>query len=613
MHTPRTSARVRVLAVVVAACLAAIASLGLGLPAQAAAGDGYTQSYDVALRADPNGTLYVKESIQYVFTDFSHGIERYIPNRYPYDDTYDRVLQISDVQVTSPTGAPTDVKVEQQGDALYIRVGDPNQTVTGAQRYIITYFVRGAFNSFSDHDELYWDAIGGEWRTSINEATVEVAAPAINDAICFAGAYRSTNVCEKSTVRKSSASFAQGALPAYTSMTVVVSMPQGAVAVPPPILEARWSLRRAFTADAPHVTIAVALLLLGVAGVAFVAFRRGRDRRFRGQVPGLAPAPGQAAVEERLPWGESAEGPVEWQPPDGLLPGLVGTLIDEQANVLDVTATIVDLAVRGYLRIDELPREGWFTSRDWNLVQLKQPDAELQEYERTLLAAIFKDRGEVKLSALKRTFAADLAKIETQLYDQLVYRRWYNRRPDRTRSSWAMIALVVLAASAGATYLLVRYTTWGLIGAAALVTAGVLAFSGRFMPARTGAGSAVLAQVLGFRRYLETAEANQLKFEEPERVFSRYLPYAIVFGVTDHWAKVFQQLAAAGAVTTGATGLYWYTGPAGWSFGDFGSSISSFAVTSSGSLSAVAASGGSGFGGGGFSGGGFGGGGGGGW
>ena len=56
----------------------------------------------------------------------------------------------------------------------------------------------------------------------------------------------------------------------------------------------------------------------------------------------------------------------------------------------------------------------------------------------------------------------------------------------------------------------------------------------------------MLAQSLGFRRYLATAEANQLRFEEGEDIFSRYLPYAIVFGLADRWARVFSELAAQG-------------------------------------------------------------------
>jgi uncharacterized membrane protein len=131
------------------------------------------------------------------------------------------------------------------------------------------------------------------------------------------------------------------------------------------------------------------------------------------------------------------------------------------------------------------------------------------------------------------------------------------------------------------------------------------------MPARTGEGSAVLARALGFKRYLSAAEAPQIRFEEGVDVFSRYLPYDIVFGEADRWAKVFQQLSTAQGATMSA--VPWYTGPVGWAYTDFSSSVQAFAVSTSGSISAAAASSSSGGGGGGFSGGGMGGGGGGGW
>lgn len=586
---------------------------GWAAPAIAAAGDGTTPAFDVTIRVQADGTLRIREDITYDFTDNSHGIERYIPVRYRADSTRDRVITVSNVRVSSPSGAPADLQQEQQSDVLYLRIGNPDRTVIGRQRYVVEYDVIGALNTFPDEVQLYWDAIGTGWRTFIDRAQVTVQAPGIDRTTCFSGPQASTTLCDRSQVGGRQARFVQTGLPAGQGMTVVAAFPKSAVAAPPPVLEERWSLQRAFTADAPHLALAASTAALGVGAVAWLVYRRGRDRRFIGQVPGLTPVAGQVAAEEALPLGASREGPVEWQPPDDLRPGLVGTLIDEQANVLDVTATIVDLAVRRYLRIEELPRGGWFSSQDWQLTRLPAPDGQLLTYERLLLDALFKDGDVAKLSELKRHFAGPLGTVQEALYDEMVYRKWYNRRPDTTRTSWIVLALLAVAAAAALTYLLVRSTTFGLVGVAAVLAALALVAVARFMPARTGLGTATSARALGFKRYLATAEAGQLRYEEPEQIFSRYLPYAIVFGVTDHWAKVFQQLAAAGAVSAGATGLYWYAGPVGWSFGDFGSSMSSFSTVAAGSLSAAAASGSSGFGGGGFSGGGFGGGGGGGW
>jgi len=145
----------------------------------------------------------------------------------------------------------------------------------------------------------------------------------------------------------------------------------------------------------------------------------------------------------------------------------------------------------------------------------------------------------------------------------------------------------------------------------------------RYAPARTANGTAVLAQTRGFELYLRTAEANQIKFEEGEDLFSKYLPYAIVFGVAERWAGIFAQLAAQGQRLAEPS---WYLGigygfgyGAFWaSAGNFSSSLSQFTHIADAAIAAPTpgASGGSGFsggGGGGFSGGGGGGGGGGGW
>ena len=83
------------------------------------------------------------------------------------------------------------------------------------------------------------------------------------------------------------------------------------------------------------------------------------------------------------------------------------------------------------------------------------------------------------------------------------------------------------------------------LGAGLIISGGIVTLLGRRMAAKTAEGSAVLAQSLGFKEYLVTAEAGQIEFEEASNVFSRYLPYAVVFGVADRWASTFAQVAQA--------------------------------------------------------------------
>ena len=114
--------------------------------------------------------------------------------------------------------------------------------------------------------------------------------------------------------------------------------------------------------------------------------------------------------------------------------------------------------------------------------------------------------------------------------------------------------------------------------------------------------------MLGFRRVIETSETDLARFAERENLFSRYLPYAIVFGCTEKWAERFASLG------DGPSDTSWYISTHPFTLAAFSDAIDGFTVTTAGTLSSTpAGSGGSGFGGGGFSGGGFGGGGGGSW
>ncbi len=346
-----------------------------------------------------------------------------------------------------------------------------------------------------------------------------------------------------------------------------------------------------------------------------LAYRRGRDRRYVGVVPGLEPVAAggsdQGVSTQIRPFGASARAAVEFAPPKGMLPAEAGVLIDERADPLDVTATIVDLAVRKYLHITELERRTRFSKRDWQLDRLTAPAGDtLQAYEKALLDALFASGEQVKISKLKEHFAAQLAAVQGQLYARVVSQGWFDRRPDKTRSRWHGIATWTVLVGAGLTWLLAAKTHLGLLGLPVVLVGLVLGRLANKMPARTPKGSAALTRLLGFRTYLHTAEANQLRFEEKADVFARYLPFAIIFGETDRWAKAFHDLGADGAASAGAT--YWYTGPSGWDIGHLGDSMSGFATTTSGSLAATphtSSSGGSG----GFSGGGGGGGGGGSW
>jgi uncharacterized protein (TIGR04222 family) len=606
----RKVARLLVAAVVVLVPWVSAHAVG----AQEPAGE-HIQSYDVAMTIERDGTLRIVETITYNFGDVQkHGIARDLVQREHFDRDHDRRYKIHVEGAVDGAGTPVPVQTSTTGPYLHVRIGDPNKTVTGVNRYVLTYTVLGAPKSFADHDELYWDAIGNQWTVPIYDVTVTVAGPVeFTKFACFSGPPGSFVPCGDGFGAgnfDAKATFTQRYLAEGSGLTIVVAMPKGTIQPPPqPIIEKRKTFVDAFAITKLTTGLAGGLALLGVALVVVLATRRGRDRRYSGSEVDAAMG-NVSGDEELVPILHRERGPVEYIPPENIRPGQVGTLVDEQANLLDVTASIVDLAVRGFLTIAEVEPEHHHRHPDYELTATpgKGKGTPLP-YEQLLLHELFDNRDSVKLSDLKYKFRASLAKIQDAMYDDTVAQGWYRIRPDRTRGRWVGLGVLVLALGIGLTALIAYTTSFGLVPLALVVTAIALLIAAGHMPARTAKGTAMLSRVRGFRRLFDEGEEDvRAHFAEQHDIFSQYLPFAIVFGCTKKWAKTFEGLAAE-QVNSG-----WYVGSRPFDALVLANAVDHFGTAATGSMyaSMPSSSGSSGFSGG-FSGGGGGGGGGGSW
>jgi uncharacterized protein (TIGR04222 family) len=585
-----------------------------------------------ALQAD--GSVDVTLEIDFDFgNDPGHGPYMVLPIRQGFDDTFDRVYRISDVEASSPTGAPANVYLTDERNWLTVRIGDENiGDVSGVQTYVITWSVAAVMNETTDADlggssddvvgeEFYWNAVGDGWVIPISNATVRVTSPVAPDLYdCWAGPEYSTTPCDATVPDGTTVTFSHGFLYPGQPFTVATLYPPGNFATEPALIESS-DFARAFRIT--PWSVGGALLVLVGGGI--LLWRRLRmtavDEQYAGLTPGLTPTGDMEHQVERRDY--DAPVAVRFEPPQYMRPGQIGTLVDEKADPRDVTATIVDLAVRGYMRIDYVGETGSFLAKtpDYRLVKLRDPDPAMIPYEMSLFDAIFELRDEVTLSQLKTTFAADMAKVQSQLYQNVVDLGWFRKNPSTVRASWMFAGIAIVGFGIFATVLLANTTSIALVGLPFIVLGVVTIFTAKNAPARTAAGTAVLVEAQGFERYLTTAEANQLKFEEGQDIFSKYLPFAIAFGVAHKWAKKFEELAAQGVKLPEPTWLgSGYATGAFWAHSTgFGESLSQFASLADSAISAPTpgSSGGSGFssggGGGGFSGGGGGGGGGGGW
>src|SRR2546428_7044548 len=278
-------------------------------------------------------------------------------------------------------------------------------------------------------------------------------------------------------------------------MSVAVSIDKGAVNVPPPLLTAR---AREFPQDAFDVnplTVGLGLLIL-IAGIALVAWswwRHGRDSAYLGHYY-EAPA---GAPEHPEPLFQHEPVVVEFGPPQDLRPAQLGLILDESADPKDVTASIVDLAVRGYLTITDIPE--MFGRHDWQLTQKSGDVSKLLPYENSLLDGLFAGREQVKVSELKGKFRTTLQQTESQVVSDAMSRRLFTINPTYARGLWGCLGIAVLGLGAFATFQLGLHFGWGYAGAAVVVVGMVLIATAKNMSQRTAAGRHRLQKTIGIR------------------------------------------------------------------------------------------------------------------
>ncbi len=579
----------------------------------AGVGSGAEQVTSFAARYDiqADSTILVTETIEYDFGFLSrHGIFRDLALFQPIDGDQERSYPITDVTV-SVDGGPATFELLREGDFRRIKIGDADIEITGPHTYVIGYRMAGALNAQPTGPELYFN-VTGSWSVPMQRVTIDVSAPeGVVRVACFSGPTGSSESCsEARTGDDGVAHFSQDGQSANEQLTIVAALPAGSVADPLPILTAPpRDIRDAIEPGPVNVGGAAAVGALGLAGVGTLLWRKGRDFEGGGSHVDAIFSP-DAEPARRLPLLSNVPTPVEFVPPAGVRPGLMGTLYDEQADPVDVSATIVDLAVRGFLRIEEVPKEGWFGKADHRFVSLRDDDGSLLAYERMLLDGLFKGgRQEVLLSDLKDSFASTLQKIKSSLYAETVRQKWFTQRPDKTRTRWIAIGAAISIVASGLLVLafITKYAVWP---AAALCLVGVIFLvAARWMPRRTPKGTATMRQLEGFRRFIVDSESRRAEFAERANLFTEYLPYAIVFGCVDKWSKAFADLHTGELPDTQT----WYVGTHRFHAGDFSKSMNGFASVAGSTMSSTpGGSGGSGFSGG-SSGGGGGGGGGGSW
>ena len=328
----------------------------------------------------------------------------------------------------------------------------------------------------------------------------------------------------------------------------------------------RWSLDRAFELTWPSALAALLAALLGAGAIALLHRRAGRDAIHTGQV---------APIGSFTPTGN---GESVFTVLDSVRPGHVGTVADERVDPIDVTATILDLAVRGHLRITELPHE-LHERLDWRL-EPQGDGTSLAPFERELRTAIAPT---TLVSELRDRVAGQIGAVQDALYDDVVARGWFESRPDSTRSSWRTRGYIGLGLALVAAVLLIAFTNLGLVALVLLAVGAATVWLADRMPRRTASGSALLTGLQALSALLATHPTDHMPKGRELQEISRLLGYTVVLGGKERWLDA---LVAADEDPSAPdpTALDWYHAPETWHLQDLPASLSQFVLIVQGEL-----------------------------
>ncbi len=493
----------------------------------------YWEYYNVTMEVQTNGDIMITEVQQITFTSgtFTFGTAT-IP--------LDRTEGITDVRVSEATrvyeqsagGGDYTFTASEDGnnlDVVWYFPPTANSTHTYQLRYLVHQAVRvppilAGSTCGTDGPVVDWNAIPADHNFGINQAQVILAlpAPVMSDAQGpFARTY-GTDAQVVSSDGGRSLTFTSGYIPAQQGMEICAVMPQGTITGGQPAwqaAEAAQQQRDAVIGSAALIC-AIPLLLFGLLGMLALYYTRGRD-------------PEVGLVAEYLS-----------EPPSNLPPGVAGTLIDEHADLQDILSTLVDLARRGKLDMQEQKSQGWGMGADFVFRRTSADLSDLRPYERVLLDKVFGGGSERRLSELRQKFYVAIPGLKEMLYDEVVKEGFFRRSPESVRSTYrvagglllgaAFVGGIVAMSLVNSGSVICPFASAGLVGLVMLFVAGA-------MPARTRKGAEESAKWAAFKRYLQNTE-KYTDLAAAKDQFERYLPYAIAFGLERTWISRFARV-----------------------------------------------------------------------
>ena len=471
--------------------------------------------FQVTINIQKDGKIAVFEKISYDFGDLQrHGIFRTIPFLKTNSDGKKFKLQIDNISVTDEIDKSYQLVQSVNGDDIQLKIGDPDTLITGSHIYNINYEVSGALTYFSDHDELYWNGIGTGWEVPIEKARIIVnktfSSNSENDRIkCFVGIEgTSSEDCGYSLKDADIIFDSKRSLNIGEGFTIVYGFPKGQVVVlEPELVVSFWQTILGKVTAVVLAVLALLWYLVYPIRIIYKWYKYGQDPKV-----GI---PATAYFD-----------PPKTEKGRSLTPAETGALVDENADLRDVMATIVDLARRGYYKIIEKKKNDFYFIAPHPRGDQKQvslPGGEkIFDFEEKLIGDIFDGETEIRLKDKK--LYDTVTDVQNMIYNQLVADKFFPKNPQNIRLFYQVMA------------------TLGLFSGNLFLFIIALLF-GRNMPVKTMLGAKEANKAKALRNFLKSQE-RQLQFQgDKQLLFEKLLPYAVAFGVEKAWARRFESIA----------------------------------------------------------------------
>jgi len=404
---------------------------------------------------------------------------------------------ISNIEVFDSEGRKTDkenLDISYQENRLHIQWNFPRKNFNQELKsWSVKYTVYGGLGFFDGWDEIYWNAIFQDRDVIVKNAEVTVVLPeAIGkeniEAKMFIGKLNDTNLNRNyEIINDKMIEFHGKNINPNEYLTIVVTWPKGIVQKP-------------FLYQNQIIALLTALIALIVPIVIFLIclkqwLKKGKDEKIKKTI-------------------------IAQYDSNNLLPAEIGVLIKQNVDMKDILGTVVDLAVKGYLKIRE-EEKGFsiFKYKEYIFEKLRHEttDNSLKPFEKKIMKDLFEKADIVSTKDLKNKFYKKIPEIKKEIYRQVSQTPFFNGNIQKIRKKYGLICIpifIFLAIGFLASMFLIKFLGLPPIFLVSIIILGIslgisavigLIFA-YFMPALTITGADAKWHALGFKEYLHTAE-----------------------------------------------------------------------------------------------------------